>query len=197
MSDTPEQTPAEAEEPPLVRHLAIITLVGFALFGAPSRCSLRIPELKKPKYGVLQVGIDRGEGPEDPPDGGRRAPSLQPQGRRPPGAGADADLGLRDPRPRLEGARSSTLRGNRQPGAWALSRGGPRAVLRLDRLARSAENLERWVSAKGPRVRQRVRGGGRLEPADLVVDPPSILCRAGRHAAAARDAGRASLAGGG
>jgi hypothetical protein len=59
MSDTPEQTPAEAAKS---RRwfviLAIITLIGFAIFvGAITVFALRIPELKKPKYGVLQVGI--------------------------------------------------------------------------------------------------------------------------------------------
>ena len=59
MSDTPEQTPAEAARS---RRwfviVAIITLVGFAFFvGAITVLALRIPELKKPKYGVLQSGI--------------------------------------------------------------------------------------------------------------------------------------------
>ena len=54
MSDTPE--------PPPNRRwfviLAIVTLVGFAIFvGAITVFALRIPELKKPKYGVLQIGI--------------------------------------------------------------------------------------------------------------------------------------------
>jgi len=54
MSDTPE--------PPANRRwfviLAIVTLVGFAIFvGAITVFALRIPELKKPKYGVLQIGI--------------------------------------------------------------------------------------------------------------------------------------------
>ena len=54
MSDTPE--------PPTNRRwfviLAIVTLVGFAIFvGAITVFALRIPELKKPKYGVLQIGI--------------------------------------------------------------------------------------------------------------------------------------------
>jgi len=58
MSGTPEQPPAES---PKGRRwfviLAIITLVGFALFvGAITVLSVRIPELKKPRYGVLQTG---------------------------------------------------------------------------------------------------------------------------------------------
>ena len=37
--------------------LAVITLIGFALFvGAITVLSMKIPELKKPKYGVLEVG---------------------------------------------------------------------------------------------------------------------------------------------
>ena len=59
MSGTPDQPPAE---PSKGRHwfvvLAIITLVGFALFvGTITVCAVRIPELKKPKYGSLQVGV--------------------------------------------------------------------------------------------------------------------------------------------
>jgi hypothetical protein len=37
--------------------LAVVTLVGFALFvGAVTVLSMRIPQLKKAKYGVLEVG---------------------------------------------------------------------------------------------------------------------------------------------
>jgi hypothetical protein len=59
MSDTPEQTPAE---PPGNRRwfviLAIVVLAGFAIFvGAITVLAIRIPELKKPKYGVLQTVI--------------------------------------------------------------------------------------------------------------------------------------------
>jgi uncharacterized membrane protein YgdD (TMEM256/DUF423 family) len=59
MSDSPEQTPAEAAK----RRrwfviLSIVVLVGFAIFvGAITVLSMKIPELKKPKYGVLQIGI--------------------------------------------------------------------------------------------------------------------------------------------
>lgn len=59
MSGTPEQPPAESSRG---RRwfvvLAIITLVGFALFvGTITVCAVRIPELKKPKYGLLQAGV--------------------------------------------------------------------------------------------------------------------------------------------
>ncbi len=59
MSDTPEQTPAE---PPANRRwfviLAIVVLAGFAIFvGAITVCAVRIPELKKPKYGVWETVI--------------------------------------------------------------------------------------------------------------------------------------------
>ena len=58
MSDTPQGSPEEA---PKGRRwfviLAIVTLVGFALFvGVITVCAVRIPELRKPKYGLLQVG---------------------------------------------------------------------------------------------------------------------------------------------
>ena len=37
--------------------LAVVTLIGFALFaGVITVCSLRIPELKRAKYGVLEDG---------------------------------------------------------------------------------------------------------------------------------------------
>ena len=57
MTDTPEPTPAEA---PRNRRwfviLAIVTLVGFAIFvAAITVLSVRIPELKKHRYGVLQI----------------------------------------------------------------------------------------------------------------------------------------------
>jgi hypothetical protein len=59
MSDTPERSPEEAAKG---RRwfviLAIVTLVGFALFvGVITVCAVRIPELKKPKYGLHQSGI--------------------------------------------------------------------------------------------------------------------------------------------
>lgn len=56
MSDTPEQP----EEAPKGRRwfviLAIVTLVGFAIFvAAITVLAIRIPELKKPKYGLHQT----------------------------------------------------------------------------------------------------------------------------------------------
>ena len=59
MSDTPAQSPAE---PPANRRwfviLSIVVLVGFALFvGAITVLAVRLPELKKPRYGVLHAGI--------------------------------------------------------------------------------------------------------------------------------------------
>lgn len=58
MTDTPEETPAEAaRKRRWFVILAIVTLVGFAFFvGAITVLSLRIPELKKPRYGVQEVG---------------------------------------------------------------------------------------------------------------------------------------------
>jgi hypothetical protein len=58
MSDTPGPSPEEA---PKGRRwfviLAIVTLVGFALFvGVITVCAVRIPELKKPKYGIHRTG---------------------------------------------------------------------------------------------------------------------------------------------
>jgi hypothetical protein len=58
MSDTPERSPEAA---PQGRRwfviLAIVTLVGFAVFvGVITVCAVRIPELKKPKYGLHQTG---------------------------------------------------------------------------------------------------------------------------------------------
>jgi hypothetical protein len=54
MSDTPEQP----EEAPKSRKwfviLAVVTLVGFAIFvTAITVLAIRIPEMKKPKYGAL------------------------------------------------------------------------------------------------------------------------------------------------
>jgi hypothetical protein len=51
--------PAPPEAPGKARRwfiiLAVVTLIGFALFvGVITVCSLRIPELKKAKYGVLE-----------------------------------------------------------------------------------------------------------------------------------------------
>ena len=59
MSDTPAQSPAE---PPANRRwfviLAIVVLAGFAIFvAAITVFAVRIPELKKPKYGVLQTVV--------------------------------------------------------------------------------------------------------------------------------------------
>ena len=59
MSDTPQRSPEEA---PQGRRwfviLAIVTLVGFALFvGVITVCAVRIPELRKPKYGLPPAGI--------------------------------------------------------------------------------------------------------------------------------------------
>ncbi|HZE98346.1 MAG TPA: hypothetical protein VE981_15045 [Planctomycetota bacterium] len=51
-------SPPQPEHPPNRRWfvlLTIVTLVGFALFvGAITVCALRIPELKKARYGVLE-----------------------------------------------------------------------------------------------------------------------------------------------
>jgi len=57
MTDTPAGAPPEA---PRNRRwfviLAIVTLVGFAIFVvAITVLAIRIPELKKPKYGVHQI----------------------------------------------------------------------------------------------------------------------------------------------
>ena len=57
MSETP---PAASEAPTKGRRwfvvLAIITLIGFALFvGIITVCAVRIPELKRARYGVLEV----------------------------------------------------------------------------------------------------------------------------------------------
>jgi hypothetical protein len=54
MSDTPE--PAAKNRRWFV-ILAIITLIGFSIFvGAITVLALRIPELKKSRYGLLEVG---------------------------------------------------------------------------------------------------------------------------------------------
>jgi len=57
MSDTPEEPQAGAgKNRRWFVILAIVTLVGFAIFvGAITVLSLRIPELKKPRYGVHQI----------------------------------------------------------------------------------------------------------------------------------------------
>jgi hypothetical protein len=61
MSDTPEETPEQAAK----RRrwfvvLAIVTLIGFGLFvAAITILAVRIPELKKPRYGVLQMNGER------------------------------------------------------------------------------------------------------------------------------------------
>jgi hypothetical protein len=60
MSDTPEQP----EDAPKGRRwfviLAIVTLVGFAIFvAAITVIAIRLPELKKPKYGVHRILGDR------------------------------------------------------------------------------------------------------------------------------------------
>jgi len=59
MTDAPDQSPAS---PPKSRRwfviLAMVTLVGFALFvGAITVLALRIPELKKPRYGLREGAI--------------------------------------------------------------------------------------------------------------------------------------------
>ena len=58
MSDTPGDAaagPARGRRWFVI--LAIITLVGFALFvGGITVLAMRIPELKRPKYGVLELG---------------------------------------------------------------------------------------------------------------------------------------------
>ena len=54
MSDTPE--PAAKNRRWFV-ILAVVTLIGFAIFvGAITVWALRIPELKKSRYGLLEVG---------------------------------------------------------------------------------------------------------------------------------------------
>jgi len=58
MSDTSERSPEEA---PKGRRwfviLATVTLIGFALFvGVITVCAVRIPEIRKPKYPLHQVG---------------------------------------------------------------------------------------------------------------------------------------------
>jgi len=54
MSDTPE--PAAKSRRWFV-ILAVVTLIGFAIFvGAITAWALRIPELKKSRYGLLEVG---------------------------------------------------------------------------------------------------------------------------------------------
>jgi hypothetical protein len=54
MSDTPE--PAAKNRRWFV-ILAIVTLIGFTIFvGAITVLALRIPELKKSRYGLLEVG---------------------------------------------------------------------------------------------------------------------------------------------
>lgn len=54
MSDTPE--PAAKNRRWFV-ILAIVTLIGFSIFvGAITVLALRIPELKKSRYGLLEVG---------------------------------------------------------------------------------------------------------------------------------------------
>ena len=54
MSDTPE--PAAKNRRWFI-ILAIVTLIGFSIFvGAITVLALRIPELKKSRYGLLEVG---------------------------------------------------------------------------------------------------------------------------------------------
>ena len=54
MSDTPE--PAAKNRRWFV-ILAVVTLIGFAIFvGAITVWAMRIPELKKSRYGLLEVG---------------------------------------------------------------------------------------------------------------------------------------------
>ena len=55
MNETPE--PAAKNRRWFV-ILAIVTLIGFAIFvGAITILSLRIPELKKARYGLLEIGV--------------------------------------------------------------------------------------------------------------------------------------------
>jgi hypothetical protein len=56
MSDAPEQTPAAEEKS---RRwfviLSIVVLIGFAFFvGAITVLAVRIPELKKPRFGLME-----------------------------------------------------------------------------------------------------------------------------------------------
>jgi hypothetical protein len=54
MSDTPEPG---AKNRRWFVILAIVTLIGFSIFvGAITVLALRIPELKKSRYGLLEVG---------------------------------------------------------------------------------------------------------------------------------------------
>jgi hypothetical protein len=54
MSETPEQAPEGAGSRRWFVILAIVTLVGFALFvGTITVLALRIPELKRARYGVI------------------------------------------------------------------------------------------------------------------------------------------------
>ena len=55
MNETPE--PAAKNRRWFV-ILAVVTLIGFAIFvGAITILSLRIPELKKARYGLLEIGV--------------------------------------------------------------------------------------------------------------------------------------------
>ena len=56
MSDTPGASPGgTGRSRRWFVILTIVTLVGFTLFvGVITVCALRIPELKKPRYGVLE-----------------------------------------------------------------------------------------------------------------------------------------------
>ncbi len=57
MNETPE--PAAKNRRWFV-ILAIVTLIGFAIFvGAVTILSLRIPELKKARYGLWEMGVGR------------------------------------------------------------------------------------------------------------------------------------------
>ena len=56
-----EQPPSEAEAPRSRRWfvaLAVVTLIGFAIFvGAITVLALKIPQLKRARVGVLEVGV--------------------------------------------------------------------------------------------------------------------------------------------
>ena len=58
MSDTPEAPSGPGKGRRWFVILAIVTLIGFALFvGVITVCALRIPELKRARYGLLEDRI--------------------------------------------------------------------------------------------------------------------------------------------
>lgn len=64
MSDTPENAAEETRSRRWFVILAIVTLVGFTLFvGAITVLAVRIPELKKAKYGFIETESRTGERP--------------------------------------------------------------------------------------------------------------------------------------